>query len=152
MYKMLWLKPGDCLEDAFGVRLAVFVEEQGFSAQGEFDQTDNTAHHLVMYDMQNLPVATGRLFSDFHIPQAYHIGRVAVHKSLRGTGAGKLLMQEMEKKAAQLGAKRIVLSAQCQARIFYQKCGYTAFGEEYLDEHCPHIDMQRELEETVPAR
>ena len=48
-------------------------------------------------------------------------------------------------KAKALGGEKVVISAQCQARAFYEKLGYTAFGEEYLDEYCPHIDMEKKL-------
>ncbi|MDY4474645.1 GNAT family N-acetyltransferase [Mitsuokella sp.] len=42
----------------------------------------------------------------------------------------------------------LVLSAQIQARPFYEKLGYRASGEEYLDEYCPHIRMEKELPES----
>ena len=54
-------------------------------------------------------------------------------------------MEAMEQKARQLGAKDIQLSAQVQARGFYEKLGYRAYGQEYLDEHCPHIAMEKTL-------
>ena len=34
------------------------------------------------------------------------------------------------------------------ARPFYEKLGYWASGEEYLDEYCPHIHMEKELPES----
>ena len=34
------------------------------------------------------------------------------------------------------GAAGIELSAQCRVRGFYEKCGYAAEGEIYLDEFC----------------
>lgn len=37
-----------------------------------------------------------------------------------------------------------VLSAQVQAQGFYEKLGYVASGEPYLDEHCPHIHMEKQ--------
>lgn len=43
--------------------------------------------------------------------------------------------------------KRLALSAQVRVRPFYEKLGYTASGDEYLDEYCPHIHMEKELTE-----
>ena len=43
------------------------------------------------------------------------------------------------------GAKKASLSAQVQAQGFYESCGYTAEGDTYLDEHCPHIHMTKTL-------
>lgn len=39
-----WLRAPDDLSGPFGVRKAVFMDEQGF--QNEFDETDSTAYHL----------------------------------------------------------------------------------------------------------
>jgi len=140
-----WLPPGEGIEDAAKLRLEVFVEEQGFSREAEFDAIDAIAHHLVVYDNNGAPAATGRIFADKDKPELYHAGRIAVSGSLRGAGIGRAIMAEMEAKAAELGAARLTLSAQCRVRKFYEKCGYTAVGEEYLDEHCPHIDMEKEV-------
>ena len=48
--------------DAKAIRQSVFVEEQGF--EYEFDDIDETALHLVLYDENDNPCATGRLFFD----------------------------------------------------------------------------------------
>ena len=54
-------------------------------------------------------------------------------------------MLRIEDKARELGADKIVLSAQCRVRGFYEKCGYTAYGDIYLDEYCEHIRMEKNL-------
>ena len=43
------------------------------------------------------------------------------------------------------GFKTCGLSAQVQARPFYESLGYKAEGDEYLDEDCPHIFMRKVL-------
>ena len=108
--------------EAKAIREEVFMKEQGF--QVEFDDTDREA-------CQGEGV--------------YAIGRVAVRKEGRGKQLGRAVMEAMEQKARQLGAKSIQLSAQVQARGFYEKLGYRAYGQEYLDEHCPHIAMEKTL-------
>ena len=113
--------------------------EQGFSK--EFDKLDETAWHAVIY-VQGKAAATGRLFKG---RSGWHIGRVAVRKEFRGLGLGAAVMRELEAKAQELGAEAIRLSAQVQAMGFYERLGYTPEGEEYYDEHCPHIAMQKRL-------
>lgn len=125
---------------AQALRQAVFMEEQGFSY--EFDEQDNAALHLVLYDDEEA-VAVCRMFPDG--PDCWHIGRVAVKKSRRGQHLGEAVMAEAEAAAALRGAKRLALSAQVQASGFYKKLGYVQVGEEYLDEQCPHVNMEKQL-------
>ena len=126
--------------DAAAIRREVFMEEQGF--RSEFDDIDKRAYHAVIFT-DGKASAAGRLFEG---RSGWHIGRVAVRKEFRGTGLGALVMMSLEEKAAQLGAERIRLSAQVRARGFYEKLGYTAEGDEYLDETCPHIAMYKILD------
>lgn len=149
MYIAQWLKYdgkiplSQLLEDAFAIREAVFVQEQGFSHDLEFDATDEEAWHLVLYDESRSPLATGRLYEDKERAGLWHLGRIAVRKEARGGGLGRLALLEMEKMAEFLDAGQLVLSAQQQARGFYEKLGYHPVGEEYLDEFCPHIQMEK---------
>ncbi len=73
-----------------------------------------------------------------------HIGRVAVRKVARNTGAGSALMAELEAAALERhgadGSVRVELSAQDQAMPFYEKLGYTTYGDAYLDEGISHHD------------
>lgn len=146
------LSPGDDLADAFAVRQDVFVDEQGFDLMLEFDDIDPAAHHVVLYDGEQ-PVATGRVFPTDG-DGLYAIGRVAVRSAYRGgtdragtdrAGTGRLLMERLETLARSLNARAVTLGAQCRVRGFYEKLGYAAYGEEYLDEHCPHIHMRKSL-------
>jgi ElaA protein len=69
------------------------------------------------------------------------IGRVCTALSVRGTG---LAYQLMAAAVEDLSAVRSVLDSQVYARGFYERFGYVAEGEEYLDEDgIPHIRMRR---------
>ena len=127
----------ELLPDTHGIREDVFVREQG--SHNEFDEIDAVAWHTVIYD-NGRPAATGRAFLE---DGAWHIGRVAVRKEFRGKQYGAAVMQALERKIAELGAESVGLSAQVQARGFYEKLGYEAHGGEYLDEHCPHVSMTK---------
>ena len=51
------------------------------------------------------------------------------------------LIKELKKRSKALGAKKIYVSAQVYAVPFYEKYGFRAYGNEYLDIHIPHMDM-----------
>ena len=124
------------------IREKVFIEEQGFV--DEFDEIDNDAIHvLVIADGE--PAATGRLFQSKDDNDFYIIGRVAVLSDYRKSGLGNRVMDFLEDKAREIGAKGIRLSAQCQAKGFYRKRGYLPRGDVYDDEGCPHILMEKYL-------
>ena len=70
--------------DAVLIREEVFMKEQGF--QDEFDETDQTASHIVLY-IENIPAAACRFFPGQ--PQGeYVVGRIAVRKEYRGHSLG----------------------------------------------------------------
>ncbi len=125
--------------DAFAVRIAVFVEEQGIARSDELDDFDASATHCVAY-VGATPAAAGRLllFEDYA-----KIGRMAVLASHRGTGLGALVLDALEREAAAHGIRHIKLSAQLHARGFYERCGYTAHGDMYDDVGIPHVDMKK---------
>lgn len=128
-------------DDAKLIRETVFVKEQGFKE--EFDSVDLIATHIVIYN-DGKPAAVGRYFNEGNSP-TYHIGRVAVMKEYRGLGYGKDIMDIAEKHIKAEGGEKIEVSAQLQAKPFYKKCGYTAVGDIYYDEHCKHILMFKNI-------
>lgn len=126
---------------AAAIRRAVFMDEQGF--RDEFDEIDPRASHLVLCDRE-VPIATGRFY---RAPgcDTYLVGRIAVVKAYRGKGVGAALLRAAEQAVRQRQGRRIALHAQVQARLFYEKLGYTAYGAVELEEHCPHIWMEKAL-------
>ena len=128
-------------EEAQYIRQTVFVEEQGF--REEFDTIDNTAIHAVGF-ADGSPSATGRIFPAEE-NGAYYIGRLAVLKDFRKGGTGSKMLAFLENEAAKRGASKIILHAQIQAQPFYEKNGYIAEGEPFLDESTPHITMVKKL-------
>lgn len=139
-FKTVWLDPGVCYTDSKIVREAVFVNEQGYPVSEEFDDYDEICPHLVLYDGKN-PVATARIFMIDGTKTA-KLGRIAVLKEYRGCHLGAKLMTELIKKAKEMGAYDMYISAQSYAVPFYEKFGFCAYGEEYLDIHIPHYDMK----------
>ena len=127
--------------DAFAVRIAVFVEEQGIARSEELDDFDASATHCVAY-VDGTPAAAGRLL----LFDGYaKIGRMAVLASHRGAGLGALVLEALEREGVARGVRHFKLSAQLHARGFYERCGYTAHGDIYDDVRIPHVDMAKRL-------
>lgn len=122
------------------VRQKVFVDEQGF--HNEFDDIDETATHIVMFDEDKIPIATCRIFWDKTM-NTHILGRLAVIKEYRGRNIGSVIVKEAEKYIQKNGGKCIALHAQCRVTVFYQKLGFIEFGDIDDDEGCPHIWMKK---------
>ena len=138
-----WLTGGqEDLSDAFSVRLTVFCDEQGYAPDLELDEQDNASWHMVAYDGDK-PAATGRLY--WKGTDVVGLGRIAVHQAYRGTGLGAQLVQEMLRRATEMGAVWAELDAQCRVIPFYEKQGFVVCGEEHMDGHVPHRMMRRRL-------
>lgn len=125
------------------IRKTVFQDEQGFL--DEFDVTDEIATHFVMFDDDERPIATCRVFSNDNNDD-YILGRLAVCKEYRHHNIGSLIMREAENYVRNVDGKSISLHAQCRASAFYRKNGYVEYGETDDDEGCPHIWMKKILE------
>ncbi|MEX0749381.1 MAG: GNAT family N-acetyltransferase [Dehalococcoidia bacterium] len=128
--------------DAFRVRIAVFVDEQGISREDELDEYDDTAVHCVGY-VDGTATAAGRLV----IMDGYgKIGRMAVLASHRGTGLGARVLEALEREGVTRGIGVFRLSAQLTAREFYDRFGYTPVGDVYDEVGIPHVGMEKKLE------
>jgi hypothetical protein len=83
-------------------------------------------------------------------PTAAIIRQMAVVAEYRGHGVGSRLLRTVEQRLAGEGVRSLSLSARVSAMGFYQKAGYTAYGEEYLAVTLPHRWMRKNL--TAPSR
>ena len=128
-------------DDAFAVRIAVFVDEQRIPRSEELDELDETATHCVGY-VDGAPVAAGRLvLAEGHAK----IGRMAVLARHRGAGLGRLLLEALEREGAARGVHTFRLSAQLYAAAFYERAGYTRQGDVYEEVGIPHIAMEKSV-------
>lgn len=129
-------------DSAKEIRQKVFAEEQGFL--DEFDETDTAAAHIVVFDQDEAPVATCRVFWDTEM-DSYILGRLAVVKEYRGRNIGSVAVREAEQYVQKKGGKSIALHAQCRASAFYEKLGYTESGDIEDEQGCPHVWMRKYL-------
>lgn len=126
-------------DEAKHIRQEVFINEQKFTS--EFDETDKTALHIVIYN-DNIAIGTARIFQE---KDQWIIGRVAVVKEFRKHGAGSFLMTAAEKEIKSRGGTSVRIFAQKRAEKFYSKLGYIPTGNTGYDEYCEHLTMIKEL-------
>lgn len=126
-------------QDAKFIRKQVFIIEQNIPEEEEWDDQDMISDHFVVYD-QDQPIATARLL------QNNSVGRVAVLKSYRGQGIGRMIMLEIIRQAHQQDRKFLQLSSQVHAISFYEKLGFSIQGDAYDECGIPHIKMQLVIE------
>jgi predicted GNAT family N-acyltransferase len=139
-------------DDAFAVRNAVFVTEQGVPVALERDDSDAAADHFIAYDADR-PVGAGRLVvepagfegTDRELGPVGHLGRLAVVAEARGAGLGVALVHAIEERARERGLAVMALSSQTYAIPFYERLGYVAHGQEFDDAGLPHRWMTRRL-------
>jgi len=128
-------------DDAFAVRIAVFVDEQQIPREEELDELDATAVHAIGY-LDGAPVAAGRLVAADGFAK---IGRMAVLAAHRGSGYGALILDALELEAIARGLREARLSAQLHAAPFYERAGYAREGAVYDEVGIPHIAMRKRL-------
>jgi predicted GNAT family N-acyltransferase len=126
---------------ALALREEVFCGEQGVSLAEERDGRDEEALHLVVVD-DGVVVGTCRLLVE---GTTVKLGRMAVSRTRRGLGLARALITEAEAQARALGAQRIVLAAQLSAQALYDRAGYDAYGDVFLDAGIEHVMMARAL-------
>ena len=134
---------GELREPARRIRTEVFVEEQRVPMEMEWDEADEGAVHAVAYNRLGQAIATGRLLPSDN--GAAKIGRVAVHRVLRGSGVGCAVMDALMGAALQRVDSRIVQHTQHTTESFYRGLGFDAHGDEFEEAGIPHIEMTREL-------
>ena len=131
------------MDEALRIRRAVFIEEQGVPEELEIDEHDapDAWDKTVVQGLLRLEgeaVATGRLLLEGGPAHYAHVGRVAVLERQRKNGAGRALMEGLQAKARAMGYAGITLAAQLHAVGFYEKLGYVARGDVFLDAGIEH--------------
>lgn len=133
-----------CLDDlrkVFVVRGIVFVEEQQTSYSLEVDGREHACVHI-LGEIDAEPFAAGRIrFTEGWAK----LERLAVRKAYRGLGYGGRLLSFMLNTARQLGASSFKLHSQLPVRGFYEKYGFQARGDTFLEagiEHCLMVRLE----------
>jgi predicted GNAT family N-acyltransferase len=70
------------------------------------------------------------------------IGRVAVRHDWRGRGVARAMMVDARDRMRARGQSRFYLSAQVDALGLYEKLGFVAFGERFIEAGIEHLAMK----------
>ena len=131
-----WAQDGPVLSE---IRRQVFIVEQSVPQEEEWDGRDEESWHWLATDSDGKPIGTARL-----LPEG-QIGRMAVLADYRSYGVGAAMLEAATDKAARLGFASVYLNAQSHALGFYERAGYVAEGEEFMEAGIPHRRMTRNL-------
>lgn len=129
------------LDNAFQIRQAVFVEEQGVPLADEFDEHDANAEHILVY-FEELPVGTGRMRV---VDELAKLERICLLAPYRKYGLGKVIIQTLEQLAREKGMTKAKLHGQTHAEGFYQKLGYKTKSTVFMEDGIPHVLMVKNL-------
>ena len=127
--------------DAMRVREPVFVVEQQVPFSEEIDADDPVALHAVLHNLGGLPLATGRLITAGQPAGEARLGRLAVIKAMRGSGAGRQVLRALMQAAQQRGVHTVHIHAQTAALPFYQAEGFQTDGLPFDEVGIPHVAM-----------
>ena len=142
-----WIFGEDELAPAREVRTRVFVEEQGYTPEDEYDDMDAISWH-VLVSVDEKVVATGRVFLS---EGKYKVGRICVLEEYRGQGLGDMVVRMLLDRALQAGASGLHISAQSYVVGMYERFGFRRVGEPYRlpGDTRDHIDLYAKAEEIV---
>jgi len=132
-------KTPDEIEACFAIRKKVFIEEQHVPLEIERDSRDAAAAHFLAF-IDKTPVGTIRLVKS---GKNAKLQRLAVTQENRGKGIAKELIKAFEKKANEIGCKKVITHAQLHAKEFYEKMNYKATGKEFMEAEIKHIPMHK---------
>jgi len=133
------------------IRHRVFVEEQSVPPDLEWDGLDDDAEHFAALEITQTGkpdqpreeiVGTARLRT---IEDHAKAERVAVLATHRQRGVGRSLMEALEQRAIECGLRQIELNAQVGVVPFYERLGYTPYGEVFVEAGIEHLAMSKRL-------
>ena len=138
-----FFEDGEPHPDAYGIRKAVFVDEQGVPEELELDGKDESATHFVAYNGgRAVGTARLRILEDGEAKPE----RIAVEKPFRKRGIARQLMETVEMEAIDCGCVRAVLHAQTAVQEFYEGLGYDVCSDVFDEAGIPHVEMVKQLE------
>lgn len=121
------------------LRYQVFVDEQKVPAEIEIDDMDSQCLHIKASLSDGQIIATARL-----LPNQY-VGRMCVAKPYRRQGIAGAMLDFIIQHARSLGFKSLHLNAQINAQTLYEKYGFTADSDIFMEAGIAHRHMSLPL-------
>jgi len=142
------------VEAAFAIRREVFVKEQGYTEEQEFDEAEPVALHVLAQLVPGCATTPGaarhlgaaRLLLDAtEDPPVAYVSRLSVLAFARRMGLGKAIVEFVLEGARDMGCAKARAGAQKTAVEFWGSLGFRPTGEDYMDFHVPHEWTERRL-------
>jgi len=105
--------------------------------------SESGSHHLAAFDDEGHIL--GCLMLTPHEGGEVQMRQVAVKSEMQGTGLGRALVEEAERKARELGFTRMMLHARDKAIGFYDRLGYAREGDLFTEVGITHQQMAKRL-------
>ncbi|MCD6235565.1 MAG: GNAT family N-acetyltransferase [Thaumarchaeota archaeon] len=136
-------KTREDFEKYYELRWRVLRAPWGMPKGSERDDRESESIH-VMACVGDEVVGVGRLH--LNSSEEAQIRFMAVAEGYRGRGIGGLILEELERRARLMGARRVVLNAREKAVHFYEKHGYRVVAKAHkLFNEIQHWKMMKEL-------
>ena len=124
-------------------RYEVFACEQYIFEENDFDDTDKVSYHVFSYDNDKIVAYLRIIPKEFSHYENTGIGRVLVLKEYRRSGLAKKMVDfAIDFITETLKEDSISLSAQEYISSLYEKCGFIAVSDVYLEVGIPHVEME----------
>ncbi|QAY68171.1 GNAT family N-acetyltransferase [Paenibacillus protaetiae] len=142
MVEVIRVETKEQLDEAYRIRMNVFVEEQGVSADVEIDEHEDECVHVLAY-YNGQPAGVGRVRA---LGEYAKLERICVLAEFRKYGIGKAIVAKLEQVGReQLGLPKAKLNGQTHAEPFYAKLGYETVSDVFMEEGIPHVTMVKKL-------
>jgi N-acetylglutamate synthase-like GNAT family acetyltransferase len=129
----------------YDIRYRVLRQTWGQEQGSERDETDTTSQNVILHDELGNAIAVGRLH--LNSPSQGQIRYMAVDIPYQNSGLGGLMIQELERRAKEQGAKEMILEARQRAIPFYERNGYSVVKMSYLlFGEIQHYTMTKQLD------
>jgi predicted GNAT family N-acyltransferase len=134
------LSYGSDLSEVYRIRQSVFIDEMGICKEDEFDDQDDMAMHVIVYESSGdrSAIATGRICFD---GITCEIGHIAVLKDYRNKNYGDFTVRMLINKAILAGIKEIICYSSLEAIAFFQTIGFHVEGDEIIYENQKRYKM-----------
>lgn len=110
----------------------------------EQDDFEDQAIHIIAVEADKI-VGCGR--AHFNTDDEAQIRYMAIENEWQGKGVGKLILDELERRVIEKGAKKIILQARENVVKFYEKAGYKIVKPSHtLFGIIPHFLMEKTIE------
>jgi predicted GNAT family N-acyltransferase len=131
------------IKQVFAIRTEVFVHEQKCLPSEEFDELDAVAQHYLLFENE-LAVATGRFRKT---DKGIKIERIATLIQYRGKGYATELINHLMAVSQNTfeGVPHFYLHAQVSVKPLYEKLGFIAYGNTFIEADIVHQAMEKTI-------